>query len=164
MGEEWRVIKEFPTYQINDQGDVVNRDTGRHIRPSLTRAGIVKVGLVSGGVQYTRSVKVLVGEAFVGGRSELFDTPLQLDGDHGNVSAENLTWRPRWFAWKYVRQFSEITPHHSRGPIVDEETGLTYEDIFTAARVHGLLVTDVWRSIIHRKPVFPTQQMFSFLK
>jgi NUMOD4 motif len=162
MDEEWKTIDEFPTYQISNFGRVVNQDTGRLIRESITRSNVVKIGLVSGDRQYTRSVKLLVAEHFVDGRSELFDTPIHLDGDPRNNIADNIVWRPRWFAWKYTRQFAEHEPGSERGPIIDLDTNDLYLDMVEAAIRNGLLVHDVWKSIYVKQPTFPTWQNFAF--
>jgi len=162
MDEHWSVIPEFPNYSVSDLGNVMNNITGRDIRLTLTSQGAVKVGLVRGGTQYTRSVKVLVAEAFVPGRTDIFDTPIQLDGYQHNNMAENLMWRPRWFAWKYSRQFAIESDYHSRGPIYDLDTGQRYADVYEVATRNGLLFQDVWRSVNLGYPTFPTKQVFGF--
>lgn len=160
MEEVWTVISGFPEYKISSYGQIINLDNGKAIRHSHTAQGARKVGLSLGGVQYTRSVKVLVAEAFVSGRSEDFDTPIQLDGNQDNVWANNLMWRPRWFAWKYARQFHNIDDFRDRGRILDIESGEVYHDIVELVTTQGLLLTDVWRSIRSKKPIFPTGQVF----
>lgn len=162
MEEDWKTIEEFPNYQVSTRGRIMNRDTGRIMKPSITTSGIIKIGLVNDGEQQTRSVKVLVAEAFVDGRSELFDTAIHLDGNYQNVDADNLVWRPRWFAWKYARQFSELEPGSDRGPLRDVDSGRLYLDLVDASTRHGLLIHDVWKSIYLKQPTFPTWQTFEF--
>lgn len=162
MDEIWVVIEEFPNYHVSDHGRVLNADTGRILAESRTKTGTLKIGLVMGGKQYTRSVCVLVAEAFVEGRSEVFNTPIHLDGNPQNNFQDNLIWRPRWFAWKYARQFREHIPGQSQGPIVDTVLGGVYVDMWEAALSNGLLVEDVWKSVHSQKPTFPTWQMFVF--
>lgn len=162
--EVWVRIDEFPNYRISNEGRVLNDDTGRILKESLTRTGLVKVGLVLGGVQHTRSVALLVAEQFVDGRSEMFDTPIHLDGDRRNNAHTNLAWRPRWFAWKYARQYVTDTLHSERGPIMDLTTGVEYATFADAAMTHGLLMDDIWKCLVYKKLVFPTNQMFKLLK
>ncbi len=161
MEERWSTIEEYPTYKVSNYGDVFNQTTGKRMKESVTRTGLVKVGLVSSGVQYTRGVAVLVAEAFVFGRSDIFDTPIHLDGDQSNNREDNLEWRPRWFAWKYARQFSE-TSNHNRGPVLDLSSGFWYTTLLEAAMTNGLLIKDILRSITFQQEVFPTKQIFSF--
>lgn len=163
MDEKWSIIDEFPTYKISTFGVVVNRDTNRQIRTSVTPANVVKVGLVKDGRQYTRSVAVLVAEAFVKGKSDTHNTPIHLDGNHHNNHVDNLAWRSRGFAWKYVRQFIEKTVHYDRGPIINIRTNELYTTIFEAAISNGLLVEDLWRAVVFKKSVFPTNQKFDFV-
>lgn len=158
MDEKWRIVEEFPTYKVSNYGDVLNHASGRVLKQSQTKAGLVKVGLVSGGVQYTRSVAVLVAEAFVLGRSDIFNTPIHMDGDQTNNRADNLMWRPRWFAWKYFRQFDE--PRRGNRAIVDIHSGREYKNLFEAATTHGLLTQDIAKAISLKAPVFPTKQYF----
>jgi len=164
LEEHWEVIHDFPTYSVSDLGNVMNNKTVRDMHLTLTRQGDVKVGLVKAGKQYTRSVKVLVAEAFVPGEDDLFDTPTQLDGHQHNNRADNLVWRPRWFAWKYTRQFSESSSNNNAGPIFDMDTRERYADVYEAATVNGLLFKDVWRSINLGLPCFPTHQVFAFVR
>jgi len=162
MDEKWAPIKEFPNYSVSNLGRVHNHDTGRILKESTTKNGLVKIGLMKDRKQYFRGVAHLVAEAFVKVSNDLHDTPTHLDGDSSNNRADNLIWRPRWFAWKYSRQFRERTPYHTQGPILDVKAGVWYVDMLEVATTHGLLVDDVRRSVIFKKPVFPTRQVFSF--
>jgi len=164
MDREWAAIAEFPDYLVSSYGDIVHETTNRVMRQSTTIQGDLKVGLVNNGRQYTRAVKVLVARAFVPGESALFNTPIQLDGYQTHCFAWNLQWRPRWFAWKYTRQFSIISEIHRRGPVYDTGTRIKYADIYEAATTNGLLIQDVWRSIHSGIAVFPTGQRFELVR
>ena len=106
--EEWKTIEEFPNYDISNYGNIANNFNEVLLEVSKTKQGALKVGLVKDGKQYTRSVKVLVAEAFVIGQTDIFDTPILLDGNQSNCSAWNIEWRPRWHAWNYSYQFNDI--------------------------------------------------------
>lgn len=160
MQEIWVEINDFPIYAISNLGRIINTEKGYPIRQSFNSSGIMRVGLVRDGVQYTRSVKVLVAEHFVKGYTGIFDTPIQLDGDPRNCRSDNLVYRPRWFAWKHTVQFRNISPAHYRGPVMDADTGDVYEHVVHAAMVNGLLFKDIWRSIHYGEPTFPTKQVF----
>lgn len=162
MIEKWSKIDEFPTYKVSNYGEVVNQDTNRTLKESFTRSGLVKIGMVSGGIQHTRGVAMLVADAFVFGRTDTFNTPIHLDANPKNNIAENLLWRPRWFAWKYARQFVETDENSTRGPIVDLATDIWYNTMMDAAVTHGILIQDIWLSIVTKKPTIPTRQIFSF--
>lgn len=166
MERGWLPIEGFPDYVISNFGEIVNETTGTVIRQSRNQDGVVKVGLYKDGLQHTRSVRVLVAEAFVPGRTKKFNTPIHLDDDQENNRADNLTWRPRNFAWHYKRQFIDIEEKEFRGPIRDVETRDRYLHIYEAATFNGLLFADVWRSINHIRHfelTFPTDQRFEFV-
>lgn len=162
MKENWKIIEDFPMYSVSDHGNVLNHNSMKILQESLTRTGLVKIGMVRAGVQHTRSVSLLVATYFVKGRTEIFDTPIHLDADPRNNHADNLVWRPRWFAWKYTRQFIEDVAFQNRGPLVDTTTDVWYDTMEIAAKTHGLLMEDMWKSVIYGQRVFPTSQAFSF--
>lgn len=152
-------IPEFPNYWITYDGRVFNINTDREMVLSPTMQGELTVGMVRDGHQYRRSVKVLVAQAFVDGYTEIFNTPMLLDGNRDNLHADNIVWRPRWFAWKYMNQFSEPYPDwYYSGPIMSDN--MRYHVILEAAMIHGLLCFDIWQSIHEGNPVFPTRQIF----
>lgn len=164
MSENWARIEEFPSYNISDQGRVLRWTTGNFVRESYTRDGHVKIGLVQDGVQYQRSLAPLVAVAFVEGRTPLFNTPIHLDGNQANNRSENLVWRPRWFAWKYARQFYEIDISDVRHPVIEVNSQVVYPNMVDAAIINGLLFKDVLLSIMKQLPTFPTWQIFAFVE
>lgn len=169
MQEEWRTIREFPEYEISNYGRVAHKAQDILIRTSHTLQGGLKVGLTENGKQYTRSVKVLVADAFVDGKSPHFNTPIILDGDQNNCSAQNLMWRPRWFAWHYTNQFKNVLDIYRKGPIVEvDQYGdilEVYMDTYEVGITFGLQFYEVWsclNSPYDKKPVFPTGQFFDW--
>jgi hypothetical protein len=164
MKEEWVKIPDFTDYSISSYGRVRNDNRERMVKPSVTRSGMVKVGLYKAGAQYTRAVRLLVAETFVGGRSEKFDTPINLDGDQLNCRADNLLWRPRWFAWKYASQFLIIEKYVGKGPIIDRKSGVVYEDVVQASITNGLLVRELLMTLVTKTPIFPTWQIFDWYR
>lgn len=161
----WVPIEDFPNYLISNFGDVMNEYNGRILNLSRTLDGTVKVNLLHEGFHYTRSVKVLVAEAFVKGQTSRINTPIQLDGNQENNRADNIVWRSRSFALNYARQFNDVLIWQERGPIRDVETGEIYLSIYDAAVVNGLLFQDIWKSLryvpVHKTP--PTWQTFEFM-
>ena len=165
----WTHIEEFPNYLISNFGEIINETTGRVIQQSTTLQGAVKVNLIKDGCTYTRSLKSLVANAFIEKPPRIgsfpFNTPMHLDQNQENNRADNLVWRPRWFAWKYARQFIESNINNNRGPIYDLATGEVYETFFEAAIANGIFVNDIRSSIVARpeNPTFPTGQLFDFV-
>jgi hypothetical protein len=154
--EERRVIEPFSKYEISNFGRVFNLNTGREMTLSPTQQGELTVGLTIDGVQHRRSVKVLVARAFVDGETEVFDTPIQLDGDRTNLMATNIMWRPRWFALAYIKQFDNPLDWYYSGPVVNATKDLLYDYIFLAATSEGVLCEAIRDSIFNGTKVFPT--------
>lgn len=157
-------IPGFNHYQISTDGDVLNTKTGRYLIPTPTQAGEPTVGLMQDHIQHRRSVKVLVAEAFVPGKSETFDTPIQLDGNRNNLSANNILWRPRWFAWRYIRQFNDPVPSwYYMGPIYDVINDMQYRFILEAAITTGSLCENIRESVLHEARVFPGGEKYVYM-
>lgn len=156
------VVDEFPDYYITQRGEVVNYTYNRNMTLSPTEHGDLTVGLMRDGNQHRRSVKVLVARAFVEGETDIFNTPIQLDGNKNNLHAENIVWRPRWFAWKYTVQFNEPRPEwYDDGPIMDIVYAQRYHSVIEASMSNGILCEDIYESIHRGSMVFPTGQIFT---
>lgn len=160
MEEKWTPIDEFVGYMISDHGRVLNEKTGRILSLSVNQASIVQVGLWSKNMQTRRSVSSLVAKAFLPSpKYDTFDTVINKDGDRHNNFAINLDWRPRWFAFKYHRQFARRGSYHTIA-IADMDSGEEFRSLWDAAIKYGLLVTEVMESIDNQTSVWPTHQRF----
>lgn len=107
--EEWSDIEEFPEYGVSSQGRVVNDATSRTMAINYNRQGIAMVKIQKNGLQYTRSVALLVARAFLDEpKNSSYNSIIYLNGDHTDCRAMNLMWRPRWYALKYHQMFQEI--------------------------------------------------------
>jgi len=158
--EQWKVIPEFPRYEVSDRGRVRNTDTERIMRVKINQYGVVGVGLMRDGEQHHRSLPLLVAKAFIPNDKPPFDTPINLDGNRHNNEVENLAWRPRWFAIQYNRQFQRRYDNPIVVPIRDINTGDVYRDSFAVCTTFGLLERDLVLSIMNRTFVWPTYQQF----
>jgi len=160
MVENWKSIDLFPGYSISDQGNIRTDKLDRLMSLNVNQYGVVQVGLMRDGVQYHRSVPLLVAKAFLPPVGGPFDTPINLNGDRLDNRAENLAWRPRWFAIKFNRQFRYPYGNPILLPIVDMKTGVISDNSFEAAKAYGLLEEDLVLSILNRTYVWPTYQEF----
>lgn len=163
MRERWETLDEFPDYAVSEFGEVHNIKTGMPRKTSINQQGIVKISLYQGRELITRSVAVLVAESFVEGRSHFFNTPIHLDGDRENCRADNLMWRPRWFAVQYHRQFQSPDFHRMDVHIEELTTGKEYHSVKDACVALGLYYQDVYRSYVHGQPVPLTRHEFQLL-
>jgi len=161
--ETWRPIPEFPNYEVSNYGQVANIVSGRIMALNMNQYDVVFVGVWDGGMQFKRSVPLLVAKAFIPQPYHAYDTPINLDGDRWNNTVENLEWRPRWFAVKYNRQFRYRYRHHIRFQIEDMATGEISANSLECAKRYGLLEEDLVDSISNRTYVWPTYQQFRAL-
>jgi hypothetical protein len=162
LPEEWEPIADFPGYLISSHGTVIKEGVNYPLRTSQVTGGAVRVCLQRDKRQHSRSVKRLVAEAFVPGRTPIFDTPILLDGFPQNLEVTNIVWRPKWFAWQYMRQLRKKSIHHAKGPVYDRTSGEVYATMFEAAKANGILVSDIYQSTLTGKGTFPTGQRFRF--
>jgi hypothetical protein len=166
MQVEWLQIEEFPMYSVSNIGEGRNDETDRYMSKLVNQRGIVNVGLTRDRVQYKRSLTLLVAEHFIdkprdtsGKWLEAFDTPINLDGDRFNNHADNIVWRPRWFATKYYQQFQQSHACFNR-PVEIIETGEMFETSFAAATALGLLDREIAISVMTKNYVWPINQHF----
>ncbi len=165
--EVWQTIPEFQNYQISNLGRVYNIKKDIIMRTSLTNFGHVKLTLKSDWSEerFTRSVAQLVAEAFVEPPNLMCDHIIILDGNFSNVAATNLAWRPRWYAWKYSRQFRLHKPIFYRNLTIHNlVTGSYYESVMEAGMTEGLLFEDIWRSTYTGASLFPHGAIFEVVE
>lgn len=62
--EEWRVIAEYPAYEVSNKGRVRHRE--RILRPGRSTSGYLQVYLCDKGAKRMRLIHRLVAEAFLG--------------------------------------------------------------------------------------------------
>lgn len=158
--EIWTPIESFPDYSVSSEGRIRSDRFDRMLSLNQTENGVVWVGMMRGGVQYHRSVPRLVAKAFIPSPNEVYDTPINLNGDRRDNRVINLMWRPRWFAVKYNKQFEDPLSPRIAAPIVDLSTGEISPNSFECAVRHGLLESDLAESIWNHTFVFPTYKQF----
>jgi hypothetical protein len=158
--DDWVTVEDFPGYSVNPLGQVRKDSSGRLLCTRVNQYGVPYVGLMRGWRQCIRSLPLLVATAFLPERNDIFDTPINLDGDRLNCAADNLMWRPRLYAVHYVNQFKERYEHPIDAPILAVDTGEVFEDSLAAACRYGLLEREVVLSLLNRTLAWPTYQKF----
>ena len=162
--DDWRPVESFPGYSINPLGQVSRDDTGRLLVPRYNQYGVPYVGLMRGWQQCIRSLPRLVAIAFLPRPSDIFDTPVQIDGDPTNCQSDNLMWRPRWYAIRYKRQFIEGRYESPiKEPVRSLSDGERFPNSLEAACRYGLLEREVVLSVVNRTPAWPTYQYFELV-
>jgi hypothetical protein len=162
----WKTIPSFQSYSVSDMGQVRNDDTGRIMAIRKNPHGVRYVGLMKGAKQRNVSLPRLVAEAFVArppqDRKQEFTAVIHLNGEQDNNRADNLMWRPHWFAMKYTQQF-KVGPTIET-PVVELKTQEFYACPWVAALSFGLLEREIVASGLNRTFVWPTFQEFRFVE
>lgn len=163
--EDTRPVEGFPDYLIDRNGTVYTEASGLKRKPSKTRDGAMKITLYRDGKPYTKSLSLLVAKTWVYNDfdPDIFDTPIHLDNDQENNHADNLAWRPRWFAVKYQRQYWNEEFRFSRVVVREKRSGIVYDTIMQACQYYGYLYMDVLKSCTKHESVFPTWKEFEFV-
>lgn len=157
----WAPIPYFPDYEVGSWGMIFNLRRRKTMEISRTTHGHAKVALVNATGRHTRSVSLLVASAFVPAPNPHCDSVILLDGDLGHLEANNLAWRPSWFAWKYTRQLkTDPILAYTNLQVDNVVTGTRYSNIIAAATTEGLLYDDIWRSTFTGDPVYPNGDIF----
>jgi len=164
MLEEWLPLEEFPDYAVSNYGYVMNLNTGKTLSRSPVQYGMLTVALMHDGQQYRRSIATLVATHFIEAPPrEDFNTPIHLDGDRANCRADNLAWRPRWFAVNYhmERRHPQFTDWKADFRL--NETWEVFDNLSVPAMKYGLLEREIHKSIVEGKQTFPQGFTFSML-
>lgn len=133
----WMPIKEFPKYSVNPDGLIKNHKRDTIVKGRQNRQGIVMVNLSRGNHRLTRSVALIVAEAYLQPpRNEAYNSIIYLDGDRGNCQANNLMWRPRWYAIRYHAMFDKEPINVS---VLIEDTGEIFGTLREACMKYGLV-------------------------
>jgi hypothetical protein len=164
MEATWVAVKDFPDYSVNPLGQVRKDATGRVLHTRINQYGVPYVGLMREGRQCIRSLPRLVISAFVDQPNDIFDTPINLDGDRTNCHIDNLAWRPRWYAVYYVNQFRDRYSHPIEAPVREAESGQTFSNSLDAGCAYGLLEREVVLSILDNTLAWPTYQQFELVE
>lgn len=153
--EEWQEIRNFDGYSVSTLGRVRNDKSQRILELNANQQDVMFVGMMRNGIQYHRSVPLLVAKAFIEKPFPAFDTPINLNGDREDNRVENLVWRPRWFAIKYNQQFRERYDYGFPNRVRNTKTGEISENSWECAIRYGLLERDLVMSIFNRTYVWP---------
>lgn len=160
----WVEVEGFPGYSVNPLGEVRKDSTRRVLHTRINQYGVPYVGLMRNWRQCIRSLPRLVAAAFIPQPNEIFDTPINLNGDRTDCRVDNLMWRPRWYAIYYSNQFKDRYDNPINAAIRDAESGEEFTDSLSAACRFGLLEREVVLSILNYTLAWPTYQQFELLE
>lgn len=136
----WRIIYEFPRYEISSAGRCINTDTDRLLTPQLSGDTWAVYILFRRGARYERQIGRLVAEAFIR-EPRPGEIVKHLDGDLLNNNVENLYW-----ASKKERGADYKNPEDFDWLLI-EELGRVFETCAEVARFLDVTVPYVWEAL-----------------
>lgn len=164
--DEWVAVEGFPGYSVSPSGHVRKDSSGHVLRIRCNQYGVPYVGMMREGRRHqcVRSLPRLVATTFVPQPNDIFDTPINRNGNRVDCRVENLAWRPHDYAVKYNNQFVDRYDNPIDTPVRDVDTGQEYPNSLAAACANGLLEREVVLSIFNRTVAWPTYQEFEIVE
>jgi hypothetical protein len=148
--EEWREIKDFPSYEVSDFGRVRSKDRqvtqfghkgiytrmmkGRILKQGKLNSGYMVVWLCVGGKKKAVTVHRLVAAAFVDGEGNDVN---HIDGMKQNNKSENLEWVSRSANITHAYRQLGRTKNQTKS-VICIETGETFQSMREAAKKKGV--------------------------
>jgi hypothetical protein len=157
---DWVPIPGFSEYSVNRFGDVIFHMFDRILTPHANQTECVYVSLMRDGKQNQRALAPIVARAFLENPVPPFNTPINLDGNRWNCAADNLMWRPRWFAVQYHQQFKRRYFNPINEMVKARGENEIFANSFEAATRYGLLERDVVLSIYNNTYAWPNYMIF----
>jgi hypothetical protein len=154
MIELWQPIADAPGYSVSTTGRV-QKDGWREMSSRQLVDGTRTVTLTVNHEQQIFVLRRLVAAAFCSVPDVNCDSVIHLNGDFNDCEADNLAWRPRWFAWRYTRQFRQTIPARFDVHVINTTTGQTSPSVPAAGMIDGTLWVDVYRSMVEHRPTYP---------
>ena len=147
---EWRIIEEFPNYEVSESGFVRNIDMRyRVLKGGRTDKGYLIVQLRYNGRSYGRTVHSLVANAFLPKpEGDLEYEVNHRDGNKEDNSCQNLEWMTHGDNVRHAY----ATGLRSRMSIRILETGETFDTVDECARYLNVTVGYIYG---HLKGHFP---------
>lgn len=164
MEEIWVTLgSQYPEYDVSNLGQIRNNRSGRVIAQSKNNTGFMKVAINDfRGDRRTVEVTRLVAFNFVQGYSPQNDTPIHLDGNREHTFADNLAWRPRWFAVLFHKQFHDPR-YHIDAPILEPNLKRVFPNSLEAAKALGVLEQHIMLSTVNGTPTYPDGYTFEMI-
>lgn len=99
--EEWKIISEFPKYEVSNLGNVRNFKTKHILKPRLNKQnGYLVINLMKDGKKHTKTLHRLVAITFLENLNNLPEVN-HIDGNKRNNKMNNLEWCTRSYNKKH---------------------------------------------------------------
>src|ERR1700754_2986850 len=149
-GEEiWVKVEDFPQYMISNLGNIhhVDRISPRNLSINHQGFPVLTLWRENNPTRYLRQVNQLVAQAFLPPPEQHPKYPLNsvwhIDGNFLICSADNLKWdrRDRVLEWNDMQRSGE--PKCRTPKVMDNRTGIIYENAYEAGMATGEIETAV---------------------
>lgn len=127
MKEEWKVVSDFPNYEVSNLGNVRNRKTGVTRKLVTHPLGYTQLTLRKDGKQHCAKVHRLVAMAFIGHAPKHLPEINHINGDKSDNRANNLEWSNRSLNVKHAwghGLIPSIKGSRNPGATIDEQTAI----------------------------------------
>ena len=151
LKETWKVIKEFPNYEVSTYGNVRNVKTKKILKPFIKnkQKSYLRVRLYNNGKDYELYVHVLVAKAFLPDTNRNPDGTIMVGHHQVNHKDEcktnnnvlNLEWCDNKYNNYYSGTFKKAQPlaaEARKKQVQCIETGVVYESAYAAERALNL--------------------------
>jgi hypothetical protein len=153
MAEIWKVVEDFPSYEVSSLARVRKIDTQRIRKTPIGKRGYPVCSLVKDGKVHLATLHRLVAKAFIPNPYNLPQIN-HIDGNKANCSISNLEWCTPRHNMLHAR---ETGLHKSDGdkPVLqytlDGSLVAEYKSASEAARVNGISRSTICNVCCHRK-------------
>jgi len=136
----YTVIKKYPSYMINEYGDIIDTRTKEKVPISTTKDRGYRV-VLDGHMEYLSRV---MAETFIVKPTDEHVYVRFKDGNRSNCTLSNIEWATRSRIQRdYIKDDTDSTPK----PILDRETGVVHSSIRACARELGMSPVQIRRQL-----------------
>lgn len=152
MAELWMDINDCPNYTVSSNGRVMNKNTGKVLKPRPDRKGYQRVSVrCDDGMIHDKLIHRIVADAFYDGDHDGLDVN-HIDGKKDNNFIGNLEFCTRSDNLKHAYRTDLREPPQNRcRPIRIVETGQTYKSVRDCSRQLGCNHSIISNCLNHRQ-------------
>ena len=148
--EIYKVISDYPTYEVSNMGNVRNIKTGRVLKPGKDKSGYLMVWLWNENGKKVFKVHRLVANAFIP-NPEIKPCVNHIDGCKSNNYVSNLEWctsgENQSHAYRIGLKFHSDKAGSPKQRVRCIETGQEFESQLDAGKYFGCHPASIWQSI-----------------
>lgn len=123
----WKIVDRCSRIEVNEQGQIRYRDTGKLASTSIAATGYIQVGVWVGNKVKTFNVHRLVAEAFIPNPGNLPQINHK-DENRANCNVDNLEWCSAKYNCNYGSHIEKLRKNGCKPVVaIEKETGAEQE-------------------------------------